>query len=282
MRHIPCRLFAILAREAPLAVIFRRGPSKQCELIQWNTQTDEIRRGQWFRGRIYERRCDLSPDGELLIYFAMNGAWESETRGAWTAISKPPYFTALALWPKGDCWQGGGLFIDNKTVFLNQFCGCAKPLKGKEAKRLRIVHDHPHSRMGNAECLGIYYPRLLRDGWRPAETAQSRGEHASHTWDRDQREGTTCLRKICISTIHHPPGRGCYYDRYELITPEATIPMPETEWADWDHAGRLVFARGGKLWYAQIHGDRLEENVIADFDQDHPRQVVPPDWAQTW
>ena len=119
MARVPCRLFGILARESPVAVVFRRGPSKYCELIHWNTETDELSRGQWFHGRIYERRCDLSPDGRLLIYFAMNGAWESETKGAWTAISKPPYFTALALWPKGDCWNGGGLFIDQQTIWLN-------------------------------------------------------------------------------------------------------------------------------------------------------------------
>ncbi len=38
----PCRLSVILAREAPVGVIFRRGPAK------------------WFHGRIYERRSDLS------------------------------------------------------------------------------------------------------------------------------------------------------------------------------------------------------------------------------
>lgn len=46
------RLAILFAARAPVAVIFRRG------------------RGHWFHGRIYTRRCDLSPDGELLVYFA--------------------------------------------------------------------------------------------------------------------------------------------------------------------------------------------------------------------
>ena len=46
------RLAILFAARAPVAVIFRHG------------------RGHWFHGRIYTRRCDLSPDGELLVYFA--------------------------------------------------------------------------------------------------------------------------------------------------------------------------------------------------------------------
>ena len=65
-----CRLFPIFAREKSVCVIFRRGPSKWTQLILWDTETDEITNGQWFKGRIYERRCDLSPDGTKLIYFA--------------------------------------------------------------------------------------------------------------------------------------------------------------------------------------------------------------------
>src|SRR5262249_25498999 len=52
------------------------------------------------QGRIYERRCDLTPAGDRLVYFA---ASFRQPLHSWTAISRPPYLTALALWPKGDC-----------------------------------------------------------------------------------------------------------------------------------------------------------------------------------
>src|SRR6185295_18250857 len=64
------RLFVIMARESKTAVIFRRGPSRWVQLIRWYTETDTFEPGQWFHGRIYEERCDLSPNGEHLIYFA--------------------------------------------------------------------------------------------------------------------------------------------------------------------------------------------------------------------
>jgi len=56
----------------------------------------------------------------------MNGKWESETKGAWTAISKTPYLKAISLFAKGDCWNGGGLFMTDKnfgeTVMATQLC----------------------------------------------------------------------------------------------------------------------------------------------------------------
>jgi hypothetical protein len=54
------RLYVLLARKAPIAAVFRRGPSKRVLLLTWNTETHEVRKGQWFKGRIYERRCDIS------------------------------------------------------------------------------------------------------------------------------------------------------------------------------------------------------------------------------
>src|SRR5215472_15285961 len=108
-RRIPPRLHVLLASQAPIGVVFRRGPSKSVCSILWNRKTDEFELGQWLRGRIYERRADISPDGRFLIYFAMNGKWNSETKGSWTAISHAPWLKAIALFGKGDCWNGGGL-----------------------------------------------------------------------------------------------------------------------------------------------------------------------------
>ena len=40
--------------------------------------------------------------------------------GTWTAISTPPYFTALALWPAFGHWTGGGLFQDDRRVLIQE------------------------------------------------------------------------------------------------------------------------------------------------------------------
>src|SRR6185369_16654475 len=114
------RVHVLLARDASVGVALRRGPSKRVCTVLWNRRKDEFRVGQWLNGRIYERRSDLSPDGKYLIYFAMNGRWESEAGGSWTAISRAPYLKAIAIFPKGDRWNGGGLFTGKATYSLNE------------------------------------------------------------------------------------------------------------------------------------------------------------------
>src|SRR5580704_7222016 len=84
----PPRISVLLAAEAPVGMVFRRGPSKLVRVIHWDRATDKFTPLQWFRGRIFADRSDLSPDGQHMIYFAMGGvAWAiPKTRGSWTAI----------------------------------------------------------------------------------------------------------------------------------------------------------------------------------------------------
>ena len=65
-----CRLQILLARDAAVGIIFRRGPTQWVQLIKWDTKKDTFEEGQWFHGHIYVSRSDLSPNGSLLIYFA--------------------------------------------------------------------------------------------------------------------------------------------------------------------------------------------------------------------
>ena len=65
-----CWMFVLLAREANTGVILRRGPTEWWHVTLWDTRRDIFESGQWFRGRIYPEKCDVSPDGNLLIYFA--------------------------------------------------------------------------------------------------------------------------------------------------------------------------------------------------------------------
>src|SRR6185503_15210218 len=79
----PARLHVLLARDVPVGVVIRRGPAKSVCTPLWARERDRFPPGQWIRGPIYERRCDLSPNGHYFIYFAMNGRWKSKTRGSW-------------------------------------------------------------------------------------------------------------------------------------------------------------------------------------------------------
>jgi hypothetical protein len=97
------RLHLLPARAAPRILIIRRGPTRVRHLLLWDTEHDTFEHGSWFRGALYARRCDLSFDGQRLVYFAMGPTREFYS---WVAIARPPWLRAEILWPKQDTWRG--------------------------------------------------------------------------------------------------------------------------------------------------------------------------------
>ena len=109
------KLHLYFARGTDSAVILHQGASKVFRMILWHRATDTFEDGQWVNHKIYPEECDLSPDGRHFLYFALDGKWGSTAKGSFTAISQPPYFTALSLFPVGSTWAGGGVFINEST-----------------------------------------------------------------------------------------------------------------------------------------------------------------------
>jgi len=243
----PARLHVLLARDGKSGLVWRRGPTKAVCAIGWDRTRDTFTVGQWLKGRIYELRSDLSPDGAHAIYFAMNGHWSSRAKGAWTAISRTPYLTAVSLWAKGDCWNGGGLFVDDRTYWLNDGYGHTHLDDTGEVSRAK---DPPYRTRWGGECWGVYFERLLRDGWtmRPEVSADARLD-AMVVWDKPLWHGWT-LRKLARAQVGPPPGKGVYYEEHELIGPRELM-RHDWQWADVDR-DRLVWAETGKLFAARL------------------------------
>ncbi|MCW0453747.1 hypothetical protein NB721_002833 [Xanthomonas sacchari] len=250
------RLFALLAREARTGVIFRRGPSKQVQLIHWDLRDDSFVHGQWFKGRIYERRCDLSPSGRLLVYFASKQRGDF---GTWTALSRPPFFTALSLWPKGDCWGGGGMFEDERTLLLNH-----RPREGRDPFPMPTGFQLPHhlqvrpfgTHSGGGEDEPIDGVLRERDGWQLRDEGEGeRGGLRSGALFRFSRPrvreklGANGRR---LQSLLHAVGQenhAWYGQDHRVLDRDGTVlvDLPGSDWADWDGAD-LVFAREGRLY----------------------------------
>ena len=265
MKTFAARLHVLLARDAPIGLVIRRGPSKTVATIQWNRKTDDFKIGQWLKGRIYERRCDLSPDGKHLIYFAMNGYWKSEAQGSWTAISRAPYLKALGLFPKGDCWHGGGLWTGVKRYWLNDGMGHSVLQQTSEVERDSIFK--PTTNYGG-ECFGVYFPRLLRDGWSLLEHVEVGKLKSKFIFEKPLPHGWT-LRKIAHAEVGAPVGKGVYWDEHELFFKKTgeTMAFPDWEWADVD-GKRLVWAEGGSLHAGKIARDGLGNRAkLLDFNE---------------
>lgn len=109
------RLYLFFATENSRVLILRQGPTRQFRLIHWDRDTDEFQDGQWIKKKVYPRGCSLSPDGRHFLYSLLDGQWGSVTEGEYMAISHPPYFTALALFPGA----ASGQFLDNKNYIIN-------------------------------------------------------------------------------------------------------------------------------------------------------------------
>jgi hypothetical protein len=78
------------------------------------------------------------------------------------------------------------------------------------------------------------------------------------------------LEKETHATIHHPVGRGVYFDTHRLYHPRrrATHVLPDAEWAEWEaNRTRLVWVRDGVLHEAKLTADGLgTERTLYDFN----------------
>lgn len=264
MPPFTARIHVLLASQAPVGLVIRRGPSKSVATLLWDRERDEFQLGQWLKGRIYERRSDLSPDGKHLIYFAMNGKRHSDAQGSWTAISRVPYLKALAIFPKGDCWHGGGLWSGKARYWLND--GYGHSVLRNSAMFRRDTDFHPSANHGG-ECLGVYYPRLLRDGWTLVKRLQLGKMKDVDIFTKPIGKGWF-LRKLAHAELDHPEGAGCYWDEQELAAPgsDGHIACPQWDWADLD-GKRLVWSSRGKLNCARITKTGLAgETELIDFN----------------
>jgi hypothetical protein len=153
------RLSVLFASAAPKAVILRRGPKTHWHLIAWDLDTDTFTSGQWMKGLVTlcdlsptggkliywaaqlhasaVRRSGPQPYDPLRAgppnparkrrkvprYIREPGGLRRSphpVQGTWTAISTPPYFSALAIWPAYGRWTGGGLFHSEREIFLRE------------------------------------------------------------------------------------------------------------------------------------------------------------------
>jgi hypothetical protein len=291
------RIYGLVARTARRAVLFRRGPSRRVRLILWNLETDTIEAGQWFKGRIYERRCDLTPAGDGLVYFA---ASFRQPLYSWTAISRPPYLTALALWPKGDCWGGGGLFDTEQQLRLNHRPSEMATSDGFVLPRhfgVEPLGDHS----GHGEDDPIMSMRMLRDGWIHVgreDGVARHGRRSRHSWSHDPpltrqkpiggRARGDLLLRLHLHAIHERQARW-YVETADLASQDGrtSFEFGRIDWADLDHNGDVLYAKDGCLFrlsrpLPRHSDDPLIPRLIADLNGMAFEPIEAPRRAQRW
>jgi len=198
-------------------------------------------------------------------------------------VSKPPYITALALWPKGDCWHGGGLFQDNGTLILNHKPDAAKPHPNHTPDGIEIVLKNHVS----GEDDPLYSERLQRDGWELKQewVVQYRGYPLGYTTHRpDIREKPNADGSLIIRLTRSIEEHD-YAEEFTVLDGAGStlFQIERANWADWDLRGRLVFARDGRILEGQLRDKKiLDERVLVDLNPSKPVAVRSPEWASRW
>jgi hypothetical protein len=269
-----CRLHVYLARDAPLGVVLRRGPAAWARLSLWRTDTDTFEHGQWIRGRVYARRCDLSSDGSLFVAFIRTNAARrrpDQKADTWVAVSRPPYFTALALWWVGGTYCAGGLFAEARSLWLGWKDG---PDQGVLPAWLERASTVAHvDRTNNWTDRMVFHNRLLRDGWKLVVDA------GRETWEhRHPRQPLDLLFRE-LGWDARAFG-GPHQVEYLLRDADGEeVSLPGVTWADLDQRGRLIMVRRGKLLHRRSRDEYVE---LADFNAQVPESAAAPGWAQRW
>lgn len=250
------RLHAFLASDKNIGIVLRRGPAKRVAIFLWDVSKDRFQLGQWLKGKIYPMRSDISPDGKHFIYFAMNGKWGGEGQGAWTAVSKVPYLKALDFFPKGDCWDGGRFFLGSRSYLLND--RNYSPQKGERRQSGLTCKTKLQLSSGRgSECLRLYIPRLIRDGWQPS-TAQDL------TFEKHSSHGVLLRKRVHVGGNGF--GQSVYWEEHEVEDRAGVVVKHSAwEWADMQSKS-IVFAENGCLYRAKMQGDKcLLPKLLHDF-----------------
>lgn len=222
----PPRLHVLTAPASP-AMVIRRGPAEAVATVGWDRDSHAFVPGQWLRGRLYEHRSDLSPDGRHRVYFAARGGGH-----AWTAMSRAPRLRAVLFLPQTSTWCGGAFDAEGR-LWLN---GAAAPEDRPDGLRPAELHATPHS-TDDFHPGGTFPAMLERRGWR------REGEGTGAVLTRDRPGGGRIEQRFVVGTR----GRAIVSARSALLDARGAREETGWEWAEpW--RDRLQVAAQGALW----------------------------------
>lgn len=268
------RVYCILATDAPVVAVFRRGPTHWSHVGRWDLAQRRYEPGAWLHGRIFPRRSDLSPDGRLLCYFAHKSGATWEHGEAYVAISMLPWLTALQAFGTCGTWTRGYYFNEDGD------CDDAVPVKLPVPYGVRSIP-------------AVQFASERRRGWEEAADCPPRDPE--DIWDqrrnaRMQKCQPGGKRTLCVESVGWAGGEFGVDQavdglrvRYSLESEKNVEFLDDLQWADWDREGRLLVAtRSGNLQIRNVTGDHFEILFEEDLSILEPNPTPAPAWAQRW
>lgn len=297
-RTQPCRIDGILAAEANIAVIFRRGPNAVFQMLVWDLNTDTVTPGQWLTGKVFTERCDISPDGKHVVVFSRGYSVEPlgvnlaqvETLPAryWTTVCRPPFFSPIAVWATLMSYCGGGFWTSNeslatfKDLYIWDVILPPPPGLSVTETPKELAQDHSLPR------------RLERHGWSASELNWER--ECSQTMGRRGAQRVSFLahstnpivslaKTFLSGTIQADIAQSRQYWSLRDATGKERLGWARKEnhpqWVDIDQNGRIVFGDRGCLW-AWADFPNGKPSLIADLTANRYEEIMAPAWANEW
>lgn len=218
---------------APYTIILRRKPTDWFHAMRWNTQTDQLEHGSWYAGTLYPKRADVSFDGRLLVFLAMDPGANTFNR-----ISHPPCLKPVVEVPADGTYRGGGFWGAASVLRTNGWFAYAKGRRRKVEDglppnlALNAYGDEYGDELGDE---GVLYRRLARDGWQRVAATDD------EWWNQPSTAHPT------LRMLHAGHKNGTMQFRFWLAEFPALIP-DTAEWVCWDCLGQLLFANKGVVY----------------------------------
>ena len=270
------RIFGIVANEAPVVAVIRRGPSSWCATGRWDVAAATYEPGTWIHGTVYPQRCDLSPDGRWLAAFVLKQSGDWAAGSAYVSLSRLPWLTALAAWGIGSTWTNGVHFLPEPGLWPASEPDVGDPTPCRE-------------RYGLAWTGAASFAVERRRGW--CEAASTPPRDPDDVWD--QRREVTMEKPSPGRPDLLLHARGWYAafrafepDRfgesaYWLEIDGGSVALDGVQWADRSLDGRLLVATSdGRL--------QVRDETAADVTWEHdlaeetPHPTPPPPEASAW
>ena len=132
---------------------------------------------------------------------------------------------------------------------------------------MRWEYNCPVETIGGLWSRGVYFARLIRDGWTMCRNAPRSENQPTAVFERPVHHGWT-LRKLVDACAPDAARHRSVSDGHELVNLEhdLVIDCPSWEWADLDR-DRLVWSERGRLFAAQLTRDGLDaQKLLYDFN----------------
>ncbi|MEM1213754.1 MAG: hypothetical protein AAGI68_15810 [Planctomycetota bacterium] len=240
------RVHLLPAFKAPICVVIVRRTSKRFHILKWDLRTNKLMPGSWFTGTIYSKRCDVSWDGQWMVYLALG----ADANKSWNGLCRPPWLKTMLHSPNSGTWAGGGVFTTERRLEANTHWHAESDLSqiGSPPSGIRITRLD-----SGGEDFPVLFKRLERDGW------IRNGKHYGDEIELKSLKHTYANAYInddgwvCQPTRKHPPllmwYRG-YLERgytFEFRIESHPELLRTAEWACWSSGGDLLVADDGHL-----------------------------------